>query len=121
MFIINVTFFLPQKLDTHQETVCSLLWEIPAAFSPVPYVVKEAFIGTGAVAMVVVDIKRLAVYGAGFRSSHFGAIRADMCPSWLCRPHERLSAHISCKRPIGKITVVFVQKIIGAVLMTPGV
>ncbi len=79
---------------------------------------KEQFIGTGVVSAVVVDISRLAIYGATFFSKHFttlgghgesGLIAAGILSAWL-------GSFIGV-RLLKKITIKTLQWIVGVMLV----
>jgi uncharacterized protein len=81
---------------------------------------KEAFIGTGTVAAVIVDIARLLVYGVGFYSlklSGASDIRNLVIAATLA---AFLGAFIG-KRLIKKITLATLQTIVGIMLILVGV
>jgi uncharacterized membrane protein YfcA len=80
---------------------------------------KEAFIGTGTVAAVIVDAARLLVYGAGFYSlklSGASDIRGLVIAATLA---AFLGAFIG-KRLIKKITLAALQTIVGLMLIMVG-
>jgi uncharacterized membrane protein YfcA len=80
---------------------------------------KEAFIGTGTVAAVMVDIARLLVYGASFYV--LGAVTGGDAGGLVVA--ATLSAFAGAflgKRLIGKVTLRSVQLIVGAMLVVVG-
>ncbi|MGO9116967.1 MAG: TSUP family transporter [Desulfomonilaceae bacterium] len=79
---------------------------------------KDQFIGTGVVSAVVVDVSRLAIYGATFFSKHFttlgghgesGLIVAGILSAWL-------GSFIGV-RLLRKITIKTLQVIVGGMLL----
>lgn len=80
---------------------------------------KEAFIGTGTVSAVIVDVARLLVYGAGFYAVRFEGIR-DV---WGLVVAATLAAFLGAfigARLVGKITLRGLQIMVAAMLMLIG-
>lgn len=80
---------------------------------------KEAFIGTGTVSAVVVDIARLLVYGLSFYTSSF----ADLDGIWALVLAATLAAFLGAfmgKRLIKSITFGAIQLIVGVLLAIIG-
>jgi uncharacterized membrane protein YfcA len=80
---------------------------------------KEAFIGTGTVAAVIVDAARLIVYGIGFYSLHFSGVREIQGLVLAATAAAFLGAFIGA-RLMKKITLRTVQVLVGAMLMLVG-
>jgi len=80
---------------------------------------KEAFIGTGTVAAVIVDAARLIVYGIGFYSLHFSGVREIQGLVLAATAAAFLGAFIGA-RLMKKITLRAVQILVGAMLMLVG-
>jgi hypothetical protein len=80
---------------------------------------KEAFIGTGTVSAVVVDLARLLVYGLSFYTSRF----ADLDGIWALVLAATLAAFLGAfmgKRLIKSITLSAIQLIVGVLLAIIG-
>ncbi|MBM4344983.1 MAG: TSUP family transporter [Deltaproteobacteria bacterium] len=75
---------------------------------------KEAFVGTGAVCAVVVDVVRLCVYGAQFHASGWAVLRGDdagmVAAATLCA----FAGAWLGKRVIHKVTLVFVERMVAS-------
>jgi len=82
---------------------------------------KEAFIGTGTVSAVIVDVARLLVYGLSFYTTAFAKVSSEM--SWLILT-ATLAAFLGSfigTRLIKKVTLRAVQIIVGVMLIAVGV
>jgi len=80
---------------------------------------KEAFIGTGVAAAVIVDIARLAVYGVTFYSQKFTPLKE----TWVLVLLATLSAFIGAllgRKLLKKITLQAVQVLVGVMLILLG-
>jgi len=81
---------------------------------------KEAFVGTGVVAAVIVDMARLIVYGASFHSSHFTAFRGE---ARLMIVTATLAAFLGAylgKRLLKKMTISRIQRLVAVCLILLG-
>jgi uncharacterized protein len=81
---------------------------------------KEAFIGTGTVSAVIVDVARLMVYGLSFYSIPFAKVSSEM--GWLILT-ATLAAFLGSfigARLIKKVTLRTVQIIVGVMLIVVG-
>jgi uncharacterized membrane protein YfcA len=82
---------------------------------------KEAFIGTGTVSAVVVDLARLFVYGLGFYSASFSHINAEVGGLVMAATLAAFLGAFLGARLVKKITLHTVQLIVGVMLMLAGV
>jgi uncharacterized protein len=80
---------------------------------------KEAFIGTGTVSAVIVDVARLLVYGIGFYSIHFDGVGEIWGLVLAATLAAFLGAFIGA-RLIKKITFRTLQLVVGIMLMFVG-
>lgn len=81
---------------------------------------KEAFIGTGVVSAVFVDLSRVLVYGLSFFTARFEPIETHL---WLLVVAASLSAFLGAilgARLMKKVTLRGIQIIIGAMLLLVG-
>jgi hypothetical protein len=81
---------------------------------------KEAFIGTGTVSAVIVDVVRLGVYGATFYSARLGEIPGELAG---LLPAATLAAFLGAflgVRMMKKITLRAVQIVVGVLLILVG-
>ena len=80
---------------------------------------KEAFIGTGTVSAVIVDVARMLVYGLSFYASRF----SDLTGTWPLVLAATLAAFLGAfigKRMLKKITLGAIQLIVGIMLIIIG-
>lgn len=80
---------------------------------------KEAFIGTGTVAAVIVDIARIMVYGFGFYTARFTELAGAWTLVWAATLAAFLGAFIG-KRLIKSVTYGAIQIIVGVMLILIG-
>lgn len=81
---------------------------------------KEAFIGTGTVSAVIVDIARLLVYGFSFYSAKFTALSNNI---WSIVAAATLAAFVGAfagSRLIKKVTLRIIQVLVGIMMMIIG-
>lgn len=80
---------------------------------------KEAFIGTGTVSAVIVDVARMLVYGLSFYTSQV----EDLAGTWALVLAATLAAFLGAfvgKRMLKKITLGVIQLIVGIMLIMIG-
>jgi uncharacterized membrane protein YfcA len=82
---------------------------------------KEAFIGTGTVSAVVVDMARLIVYGMSFYTTRFVSLPSGMIRLVLAATLAAFVGAFIGARLMKKVTLRTVQIIVGAMLMVVGV
>jgi uncharacterized membrane protein YfcA len=83
---------------------------------------KEAFIGTGVVAAVVVDLTRLLVYGVTIFSGHLGALeREGMWGLVLAGTLAAFAGAFTGKRLMKKVTLRSIQAAVGVMLILLGI
>lgn len=80
---------------------------------------KEAFIGTGTVAAVIVDMARIMVYGFGFYAARFAELEGAWTLVWAATLAAFLGAFIG-KRLIKSVTYGAIQIIVGIMLILIG-
>jgi uncharacterized membrane protein YfcA len=79
---------------------------------------KEAFIGTGATCAVLVDASRLLVYGSSFFTGHFALIAAEGGYALLAAAAlAAFAGSFVGARLVKKVTLVTIQRTVGALLM----
>ncbi len=79
---------------------------------------KEGFVGTGVACAVLVDLSRLAVYGAAFLGAHFGALgRQDGYPLVLLATACAFLGAFLGVRLLGKMTLPVLHRVVGAMLV----
>ncbi len=78
---------------------------------------KEAFIGTGTVAAVIVDVARLLVYGLSFYTTKFEKVSPDMSGLGLAATLPAIAGFFIGTRLMKKITLRTIQIIVGAMLI----
>lgn len=81
---------------------------------------KEAFIGTGTVAAVIVDIARLLVYGLSFYSARFELAGPQVGRLALAATLAAFAGAYLGSRLIKKVTLRFIQIIVGIMLVIIG-
>ncbi len=81
---------------------------------------KEAFIGTGTVAAVIVDVARLLVYGLSFYAAQFAGLRSDLSGLVLAATQAAFLGAYLGARLIKKVTLRAVQVIVGVMLIVIG-
>lgn len=85
---------------------------------------RDAFIGTGVVVAVMVDLARLAVYGASFYGRHLGtlgAAGAETVPVLvLTATATAFAGSFAGARLLPKVTIGFVQKVVGVSIILLG-
>lgn len=80
---------------------------------------KEAFVGTGVISTVIVDVARLFVYGVSFYTVHFAGINEI----WRLVLAATLAAFLGAfigSRLVKKITLRMLQVVVGVMLMIVG-
>jgi uncharacterized protein len=80
---------------------------------------KEAFIGTGIVSAVVVDVARLLVYGIAFYSVSFGEV-ADIAGLVVAATLAAFAGSFVGARLMPRVTLASVRRIVGVMLMAVG-
>lgn len=78
---------------------------------------KEAFIATGIVAAVIVDIARLLVYGVTFYATHFVLLGSDIAKLVLAATLAAFAGAVIGKQLLKKVTLRTVQIIVGLMLI----
>ncbi|MCX5909160.1 MAG: TSUP family transporter [Deltaproteobacteria bacterium] len=81
---------------------------------------KEAFIGTGTVAAVIVDVARLAVYGMGLYATKFAAIPAGTGSLILAATLAAFVGAFFGARMMKKVTLQAIQVLVGIMLIAVG-
>jgi uncharacterized membrane protein YfcA len=82
---------------------------------------KQAFIGTGVVTAVVVDVARLAVYGAGFYTSQFTDIPTSIGGLVAAATAAAFAGAFVATRLVAKVTMRLLQISVGVMLIIVGV
>ena len=82
---------------------------------------KEAFIATGVVAAVMVDIARLLVYGVAFYATHFMLLGSNITGLVLAATLAAFAGAVMGKQLLKKVTLRIVQIIVGLMLIVLGV
>ncbi len=78
----------------------------------------EAFIGTGVVSAVVVDLSRLLVYGSTFLAEHFSALsEGGLASLTMAGMASAFLGSFIGARVLKKTTIRTVQLIVGAMLL----
>lgn len=80
---------------------------------------KEAFIGTGTVAAVIVDMARITVYGFGFYTARFAELEGAWTLVWAATLAAFLGAFMG-KRLIRSVTYGAIQILVGIMLILIG-
>lgn len=79
---------------------------------------KEQFIGTGVTCAVLVDLSRLAVYGATFFTRHFAALgERSGFPLMIAATLCAFAGAFIGARLMKKVTLLFVQRLVGVLLI----
>ena len=81
---------------------------------------KEAYVGTGTVAAVIVDVARLSVYGLGFYSTHFAGISNNTGGLIIAATIAAFLGAFIGTRLMKKITMRTIQLIVGIMLILVG-
>lgn len=81
---------------------------------------KEAFIGTGTVSAVIVDVARLLVYGLSFYALQFTGVDASMGGLVLAATLSAFLGAFLGTRLIKKVTLRSIQMLVGAMLIAIG-
>lgn len=81
---------------------------------------KEAFIGTGTVAAVVVDIARLLVYGVSFYTAQFRQLDSNIGRLVVVAILAAFLGSFLGARLVKKVTLRTIQLIVGAMLVIVG-
>ncbi len=81
---------------------------------------KEAFIGTGTVAAVVVDVARLLIYGLSFYAAQFAGLRSDIGGLVIAATLAAFVGSYLGARMIKKVTLRTIQVLVGVMLITIG-
>ncbi len=81
---------------------------------------KQAFIGTGTVAAVIVDVARLLVYGLTFYAARFELIESNIVGLVIAATLAAFLGAFIGARMIPKVTLRTVQLIVGAMLIVVG-
>jgi len=82
---------------------------------------KDAFIGTGVVAAVIVDLARLLVYGASFHTAHFGALPEGIGGLVAAACITAFAGAYFGRRLLHKVTYHAVQVLVGILLVLIGI
>ncbi|MBI5652922.1 MAG: sulfite exporter TauE/SafE family protein [Chloroflexi bacterium] len=82
---------------------------------------KDAFIGTGTVAAVIVDLARLIVYGAGFYATQFAQLDLEIGGLVLAATVAAFLGSYLGARLVKKVTLGALQLIVGVLLIVIGV
>lgn len=80
----------------------------------------QAFVGTSTVSAFVVDVARLAVYGAGFYATRFSIIREDIWIPVLAATLFAFVGSFLASRFVKKVTITAVQYVVGVLLIIVG-
>lgn len=81
---------------------------------------KEAFVGTGVVATVLVDVARLSVYGLAFYTTSFGQLGSGVLGLVLAATLAAFLGAVLGRRLLKKVTLRTVQVIVGGGLILLG-
>lgn len=81
---------------------------------------KQAFISTGVICAVIIDIARLLVYGLGFYASHFKNIPAELSGLVLAATLAAFGGSFLGARIVQKVTLRTIQVLVGALLVVVG-
>jgi uncharacterized membrane protein YfcA len=81
---------------------------------------KEAFIGTGTVSAVIVDVVRLGVYGATFYTARWGEVSKELAGLLLAATLAAFLGAFLGVRLMKKVTLRAVQFIVGVMLIIVG-
>lgn len=79
----------------------------------------EAFVGTGTVSAVMVDLARITLYGAAFSSGILEAETGDLRTVGVAAGAAFLGALIG-RRFLGRITITFIRTLVGGFLLLVG-
>jgi hypothetical protein len=82
---------------------------------------KEAFVGTGVVATVLVDVARLLVYGLAFYTTNFVQLEAGILGLVLAATLAAFLGAVLGRRLLKKVTLHTVQVIVGVGLILLGI
>lgn len=82
---------------------------------------KEAFIGTGVVAAVIVDVARLLVYGLAFYANSFSALAPGVMKLVIAATLAAFIGSYIGRRLLQKVTLRTVQRIVGVTLILLGI
>lgn len=82
---------------------------------------KEAFIATGVVSAVIVDIARLLVYGISFYSVRFAMIESNIWGLVIAATIAAFVGSFVGKRLLNKVTLRAVQILVGVLLILVGI
>jgi uncharacterized protein len=82
---------------------------------------KEAFIGTGVVSAVIVDVARLLVYGLVFYTASFAALPSDVTGLVIAATAAAFVGSYAGRRLLRKVTLRTVQLIVGVMLVLLGI
>lgn len=81
---------------------------------------KQAFVATGVVAAVIVDIVRLSVYGASFYASSFAELRGDVAPVVGTAMIAAFVGSYAGASLLEKVTLRFVQMVVAVMMIGIG-
>lgn len=81
---------------------------------------KEAFIGTGVVAAVVVDVVRLTVYGISVAAGHFAVLTSEAGGPILAATLAAFAGSFLGARLLPKVTLAALQRLVGGLLILLG-
>jgi len=81
---------------------------------------KEAFIGTGTVSAVIVDIVRLVVYGAAFYTAHLGTLPEEILSLVSAATLAAFLGAFFGARMMKKVTLFAIQAVVGGMLILVG-
>lgn len=82
---------------------------------------KEAFIGTGTMSAIIVDLARLLVYGLAFYSVQFAPISSDLLGLVLAAMISAFLGSFIGSRLMKKVTLRSIQVLVGIMLILVGV
>jgi uncharacterized membrane protein YfcA len=82
---------------------------------------KEAFISTGVVAAVLVDVARLLVYGAAFYAAQFADLAPGVGPLVLAATLAAFAGSFLGTRLLKKVTLQALQIVVGVMLIGIGI
>jgi uncharacterized protein len=81
---------------------------------------KEAFVGTGTIAAVMVDVSRLAVYGLSFYSLRLGGLDRDVAGLVVAATAAAFAGALAGRKLLPKMTFETIQALVGIMLVLVG-
>lgn len=81
---------------------------------------KEAFLGTGTVSSIVVDVARLSVYGLAFYTAQFADLPDELAGLAIAAMLSAFIGSFIGSRLVKKVTLRSVQVLVGAMLIVVG-